>query len=216
MTESNSTRAERALRLAEGDERERAAAADDDAALIGYEAKWRAKLYKLISRYPERWTIPGLSQEELVDELTLRLIGAIRTTPAELLCDPHPGASWTLSFLVQERRRLRASFRLNVVLADVSPLLDGAANEEERLIELETEQTYAVARERAERELSRPQRRWFAALKLSANAGGFFASSGEPNLAAASRLLDKHRSSAVRAFSELQEHFERKLNQLQK
>ena len=44
--------------------------------------------------------------------------------------------------------------------------------------------------------------------------GEFFESSGRLNLAAVSRMLDKNRSSAQRAFGELQQHFRRELKKL--
>ena len=90
----------------------------------------------------------------------------------------------------------------------------GAPNEEERLIDDEAAALRELARERATRSLSVPQRRWLAALTLSANAGAFFEASGKPNLSAASRVLGKDRSSAVRAFGELQHHFGRELGKL--
>jgi hypothetical protein len=71
-----------------------------------------------------------------------------------------------------------------------------------------------LAGRRAEETLSRPQRTWLAAMKLSANAGAFFESSGNFNLAAASRVLTKDRSSAHRAFGELQSHFGQELEKL--
>jgi hypothetical protein len=49
-------------------------------------------------------------------------------------------------------------------------------------------------------------------LKLSARSGGFFESSAEPNLSAASRVLGKNRSSAQRAYRELQTRFTAELS----
>jgi hypothetical protein len=72
----------------------------------------------------------------------------------------------------------------------------------------------ALAQQRAEQALSRPQRQWLSALKLSARAGGFFESSAEPNLSAASRVLGRNRSSAQRAYGELQTRFGRELQRL--
>jgi hypothetical protein len=196
------------------DERERDAAVTNDAALVRYARKWERRLEKLLRAHPERWRLSGISDGELRDELGLRLIEALRTRSERLHEHQRAGREWGLGFLSHERRRLRASFRLSVVLAEVSPALDRAPTEEERMIALETEGLFALARERAESSLSRPQRRWLSALTLSARSGAFFESSGRPNLAAASRLLDKHRSSAVRAFDELQQHFGRELEKL--
>jgi hypothetical protein len=94
-------------------------------------------------------------------------------------------------------------------------LLEHARSHEERWLDLEADHGRALARERAELGLSRPQRRWLAALKSSANAGAFFESSERPNLSAASRLLGKNRSSAQRAYRELQGCFIRELSRLE-
>ncbi|HEY3496138.1 MAG TPA: hypothetical protein VGK73_15675 [Polyangiaceae bacterium] len=205
----------RALAAEANDERERDRAAAGDAALVRYEGKWARRLDKLLRAHPERWRLYGISDEELRDELTLRLIDALRSKAALFARDERAGKEWGLCFLARERHALRAGFRLNVVLADPTPVLDRAPDEEERFLALESDALVALARERAERSLNRPQRRWLAALKLSANAGGFFETSGRLNLSAASRLLDKHRSSALRAFSELQRHFGRELERLE-
>jgi len=71
-------------------------------------------------------------------------------------------------------------------------------------LDLEAERARALARERAQRSLSRTQRRWLDAFEQSVNAGAIFESSQQPNLSAAARLLGKDRSSAQRANLELQ------------
>jgi hypothetical protein len=191
------------------DARQRDAAVTDDAALIAYESKWRRRLERLLRVHPARWRLSGLSDEEVIDELMLRLVDAIRTKPEERAAE-REGMEWGLLFLARERRSMRRRFRLNVVLADPEGGLDtGRAppTSEETLLEEEATSLLARARENAERGLSRPQRRWLSAMRMSANAGAFFEASGKPNLAAASRLLEKNRSSAARAFDELQERF---------
>ena len=203
-----------ALASERDDEHERDRALSDDRALVRYEGKWAKRLDRLFRAHPERWHLAGISDEELRDELTLRLIDTLRSKPSEVSRHERAGKEWGLCFLSHARREVRAGFRLNVVLADATPAQDRAQTEEERLIELETDGLFAAARARAEANLSRPQRRWLAALKLSANAGAFFETSGRVNLAAASRLLDKHRSSAQRAFAELQRHFVRELDRV--
>ncbi len=197
------------------DERERDAAVTSDLALVAYERKWARRLVRLQRAHPARWTVPGFSDDELCAELTLRLIDTLRTKAAELGASDHrAGKEWGLLFLAQQRRALRASFRLKIVLEDPTPVRDRTPNEEERLLMAEAMGLRELARDRVEMSLTRPQRRWLSALKLSANAGAFFESSGEPNLAAASRLLGKHRSSAQRAFGELRERFTRELRNL--
>lgn len=196
------------------DERLRDAAVTDDGALVQYEARWSSRLARLQRLYPGRWRVPGFSEDELRDELTLRLIDAVRTRPDELAAHHRAGKEWGLLFLARQRRMLQKDFRLEVVLADLSPALDRGLSGEEQLIEQQAAGAMALARERAEGGLSRPQRRWLAAMKMTANAGAFFESSGQLNLAAVSRLLDRDRSSAHRAFGELQRRFTRELKKL--
>jgi hypothetical protein len=148
------------------------------------------------------------------EELLLRLVESVRTKPEERAQHAHDRKEWGLAFLEHARRALRAGFRLEIVPADVTPTLDRAPTEEERLIDEQHDSARALARERAESALSKPQRRWLAAMKMSANAGAFFESSGDLNLAAVSRVLDKDRSSAQRAFEEISRRFCRELADL--
>ncbi len=204
------------MRAAELDARERDAAVTDAAALVRYERKWALRLAKLQLAHPGRWRVPGLSDEELRDELTLRLLEALRTQPdggAEV--EAPPEKEWGLAFLELELRRLRAKFKLKIVLEDPVFAFERGPDEEARMLEQESARLYALAGESAERCLTRPQQRWLAALKMSARSGAFFEASGKPNLAAASRLLDKNRSSALRAFEELSRRFTRELEKLE-
>lgn len=191
------------------DELARDHARTDDAALVAYEARWRKRLARLQRVHPARWRVPGWSDEELRDELLLRLVVAVRLEPGADDARARPGKEWGLLVLAGERRALRKKNRLEIVLVDPKPARDRSPTGEDRLLDLEEATLREQARVRAEAGLTIPQRRWLSAMKLSANAGAFFASSGELNLAAAARVLDKNRSSAVRAFDELQRVFGR-------
>lgn len=90
-------------------------------------------------------------------------------------------------------------------------VVDRAPTFEERTLEVEHEALLARASERAHETITGPQRRWLSAMKLAARFGEFFESSDRLNLSAASRILGKHRSSATRAYKELQEHFQDEL-----
>jgi hypothetical protein len=203
----------RALAAELSDRRERDAARTEDRALVDYQAKWNRKLARLQHSFPERWRVPGLSDEEVRDLLTLRLIEAVREPDGAELQLARPGKEWGLLIAQRALRALRGGFRLKVSPADFS----GAQweirgpSQEEQWLEGEADLNRRSAQERAERGLSRPQRSWLAALKLSAREGGFFAASAEPNLSAASRILGKNRSSAQRAFRELQARFSAEL-----
>ncbi len=199
----------RALAAELCDRRERDAALVDDAALVAYEAKWQRKLFKLQRTYPARWRVAGLSDEEVRDLLTLRLIEAVRRAEVAELSQQRSGREWGLLVIQAELRALRRAFKLDVTPADFSeaPISSRLPNQEEQWLEDELQRGRALAQAHAERGLSRPQRQWLAALKLSARAGGFFEASAEPNLSAASRVLGKNRSSAQRAYRELQTRF---------
>ncbi len=198
------------LAAAQADERLRAAAAKDDAALVAYEAAWRRRLARMVRRHPARWHVPGWSAEEVMDELLLRLVVAVREGAREPA--PRQGKEWSLLFLAAARRELRRRFRLETVVVEgtVPARRPGRTpTAEEHVLDAEDATLRERARISAEASLTRPQRRWLAAMKLSANGGGFFAASGDVNLAAAARVLDRDRSSATRAFAELQRTFAR-------
>jgi len=206
---------ERARVAALADERDRAAARADDGALVAYEAKWTRKLRRLQRAHPERWHVPGLSPEEVRDILTLRLIEAVRGAGPSPSIQRTAGKEWGLALAEAELQALRRKFRLRAVPVDfraAPPPARHAPSHEELWLDAEAQALRASAGRRAELGLSRTQRRWFSALKSSAAAGAFFETSDEPNLSAASRLLGKDRSSAQRAYRELQRRFTAALN----
>jgi hypothetical protein len=145
----------------------------------------------------------------------LRLLEAAReedppSAPAE--------RDWALSILRGQLALLRKSFRLGAIPMDfrgavVSPR---EPDQEQRFLERENDACRADAAAAAKERLSTPQRRWLAAFKMAANGGQFFEASHEPNLSAASRVIGKHRSSAQRAYKELQTHFQRERRRLEK
>ncbi len=196
------------------DERERDAAVAGDRALVSYERKWARRLAKLQRLHAARWCLAGLSDSELRDELTLRLIGSLRSPSADRTRYERAGKEWGLVLFTDERRALRRNFRLNVVLAEPPVACDRAPTIEERLLEHEHGALLTRAEAQAESTLSRPQQRWYAAMRGAANAGAFFEASGKLNLAAVSRACGRTRSSATRAFHELETAFTRELEKL--
>lgn len=215
MVETTPRDAATARAAAAEDARERDRAVTDDEALVAYERKWTARIARLQRAHPARWHVPGFSDDELRDELGLRLIDAVRTSPEARARHAEPDREWGLSFVVEQLRALRRERRLRVVLTDHGAALERAErfgqapSVEEALVAEASARALVVARERAEHGLTRPQRRWLEAMKTTAEAGAFFASSGELNLAAVSRVLDKDRSSAQRALAGLRRHFAR-------
>jgi hypothetical protein len=198
------------------DVRERDAAVCSDAALVSYQQKWQRRLLRLQRSYPARWRVPGLSDEEVRDALTLRLIEVVRGDRALHQEYESGGGEWGLAVMRRHLSELRRSFRLSATPTDFSdePARERDPDQEQQLMDLESEACRGLAAERAQSQLSRPQRRWLAALKLAANCGAFFEASQQLNLSAAARVLQKNRSSAQRAYRELQAQFSRELERL--
>jgi hypothetical protein len=180
-----------------------------DDGLVAFLEGWQRSLARLQRAYPARWQVPGLSDEEVRDALVLHLLEAVRS-------DQNWDRGQALPILRRQLAVLRRSFRLGAVPMDLSaaPLAHCEPDHEQRCLELEANVRLLEAAESAKVGLSQPQRRWFSAFKFAAQCGQFFAASDEPNLSAASRALGKHRSSAQRAYSELQTHFRRERRRL--
>ncbi len=202
-----------ALRAEFADERERDLAMVDESRLVSYQGKWEKKLSKLQRAHPQRWRVRGLSDEEARDLLTLRLIEAVRTEAETHQRYSRPGREWALGLFQHHLLELRKRFRLEITATnfDDAPFCERRPSQEERCLELEAERRRAAAGFGARQTLSRPQRRWLAALEQTAAQGNFFRASDELNLSAASRVLGKSRSAASRAYRELQTHFMREL-----
>jgi hypothetical protein len=205
-----------ALRAELAEQRQRDAAVSDDSALVSYHAKWRGRLLTMQRSHPERWRVRGLSAEEVQDLLTLRLLEAVRGDVEEFSRLARAGREWGLLCVQAELLRLRRHFRVHAVPADPCEfrVRDSAQTQEEQWLEREQDWARELARTRAVHGLSRPQRAWLKALDASADAGAFFHASREPNLSAASRLLGKNRSSALRAYRELQGRFIREMKRI--
>jgi hypothetical protein len=205
-----------ALRAELTDQRQRDAAVSDDGALGFYHAKWRRRLFKMQRAYPERWRVRGLSTEEVQDLLTLRMLEAVRGDNEDFSRLARAGSEWGLQCVKRELLVLRRHFRVDAVPADPTEfrVRDSAQSQEEQWLEREQNCARELARARAVDGLSRPQRAWLKALGESADAGAFFSASSEPNLSAASRLLGKNRSSALRAYRELQGRFIREMKRI--
>jgi hypothetical protein len=188
------------------DERERDGAVRDDAALVRYVAKWERRLRRLQRAHPARWHVRGLSDDEVRDALTLRLLEIVRGDVQAHGRYERADKEWGLVVMTERLAELRRSFRLRVTPTefDDAPLLERPPSQEQRWLELETELRRSEALAHAREGMSRPQRQWLAAMRLAAVGGEFFESSGKLNLSAASRVLGKNRSSAGRAFKELQ------------
>jgi hypothetical protein len=184
-------------------------------ALFAYQQKWERTLARLQRAHPRRWRVAGLSDEEVRDALTLRLLELIVVSAGGEHARGRPGKPWGLCVAQTELSALRRSFRLAATPTDfdATPALECGPNQEDRWLELEADQRRAVAGERAKRRLNQPQRTWLAAMQHAAAEGEFFASSDQLNLSAASRKLGKNRSSAQRAYRALQACFQRELGQ---
>lgn len=186
-----------------------------DDILVAFWDRWQRSICRLQRAYPARWHVPGLSDEEVRDALTLRLLEAA----GEEALPPEPAErDWALGVLHRHLSVLRKSFRLGVTPMDFrgAVLAQREPDQEQQFLERETDACRLDAAASARERLSRPQRRWLAAFKMAANGGQFFEASREPNLSAASRVIGKHRSSAQRAYKELQTQFQRERRRIEK
>lgn len=179
-----------------------------DGALVRFLDDSGRMLRRLQAAHPARWRVRGVSEEEVRDTLLLRLLEAAVADPSVI-----ERRDVAFALIQTELAALRHRFRLPVTPLDFNEVAvaERAPTQEEQLGELEHERALREAAARAEATLSRPQRKWLSAMKLAARGGGFFASSQELNLAAASRACGQHRSSAQRAFGSLKAHFSREL-----
>lgn len=204
---------QRALGAELGDERERDAAVSSDAGLVHYESKWRRQLERLQRVRPSRWYVPGLSDEEVRDGLTLQLVDVLRARPELHARYCRAGRPWGLVLAQAHLRDLRRRFRMGATPVDFRELAlpERAPALEERWIELEAERDRALAADRARNTSSRTQRRWLDAMRAAAESGQFFDSSERLNLSAVARELGKNRSSAQRAYEQLSVRFRREL-----
>lgn len=191
--------------------RDRDDAASDDAALVRYEATWARAIARLQRAHPRRWSVRGWSEEEVRDALTLRLVEVVRGERDAFERYDRDGKPWALVVMRTRLDELRKANRLDArpTTFEEAPLPSRLPDQEEEWLAREEDARREIARQRAERTLTIPQRRWYAAMRMAANAGAFFRSSDALNLAAASRTLGKNRSSAQRAYRELQTVFAR-------
>lgn len=202
----------RALRSEKHDELARDEARAHDAALVAYQSHWERRLKQLARRYPERFAAPGLSPEELRDTLTLHLIEAVRH-PERDSEFTLPGKEWGLVVVTAQLRELRRRFRLRAEVTDLRTvtLLQEGCSAEDLWLERESRECATWAAAAAERGLSASEKQWYAALRAAARQGAFFEASDRLNLSAASRLVGKDRSSAHRAYREIQAQFQAQL-----
>ncbi len=195
---------------------ERDAARADDLALVRHQTRWERSLARLQRAHPARWSVRGWSPEEVRDALTLHLLEVVRGDPATHARYERDGTAWELVVMRERLSELRKAHRLDEHPMDFddTPFASRGPSQEDAWLDAEAEECRSRARTRAESGLSLPQRRWYAAMRMAANGGAFFRASDELNLSAASRVLGKDRSSAQRAYRELQHAFRRELDRL--
>jgi len=206
-----------ALSAEYADDSKRVHARGDSAALVRYVDQWTRKIAYRQRAHAARWAVPGLSPDEVRDALSLRLWEVLAADTATELGYCSAGREWGLRVLVQELRSLRQRFRLAAISVDfwTTPVPERAPNQEESWLEFEAEICRALAHGRALRRLTAGQEAWLAAFEAAASGGGFFRASQSLNLSIASRALGKNRSSAVRAYRQLEHEFQRELERFE-
>jgi hypothetical protein len=166
--------------------------------MIELQRAWDAKIRRMQRAHPARWHVRGWSDEEVRDDLTLRVL-------EHATCD-----ETAIERAVRERlNELRRTFRLRVHAVAATPSWRNVPSDEERFIEREGDVARKSAGDRAERRLGAPQRKWLGAMRVAAERGEFFASSDDLNLSAAARVLGRDRSAAKRAWDVLRARFAR-------
>jgi hypothetical protein len=188
-------------------------ALENDGYLLEYVQKWAAAVERLQRSRPAQWRVAGLSDEEVRDSITLRLLEILRLQPPGFRELGRPGMAWGLAVAKSELSALRARFRVRIEPTDFAhvALPSRAATQEEQWLEEESASCRTVAADRARRGLSRLQRRWLAALELSAQRGESFEHGARVNVSAASRALGRHRSSGQRIYQQLCVRYRREL-----
>lgn len=206
-----------ALSAEYADDAERELARQSAAALAEYVARWTRKFARLQRVYPARWCVPALSPEEVRDAFSLRIWELISGDRASERAHCRAGRAWGLGVALRELRSLRRRFKVAAVSVDfwATPQAERAPNQEARLLDFEAETCRALAERQARGRLSPVQKRWLSALEAAARGGGFFRSSQALNLSAASRALGKNRSSALRAYRQLEDEFQRALDRIE-
>ncbi|HEY6728798.1 MAG TPA: hypothetical protein VI197_32525 [Polyangiaceae bacterium] len=205
------------LRAEFADDAERALARSDAAALARYVEQWTRKIAYRQRAHAARWWVAGLSSEEVRDALSLRLWEVTAAGSEAELAYCRVGREWGLQVLLSELRSLRRRFGVFATSTDfwATPLPERAPNQEERWIELEAESCRARARGRALSRLTPALETWLGTFEAAARCGDFFQSSHSLNLSAASRALGKNRSSALRAYRQLEHEFQRELERFE-
>lgn len=200
------------------DEALRVAARSSDPALCAYEARWRGRLRASMRKRPRYFHVPGLPNDEVLDAVLLGLVEHVRGADGSRLDlsgslrgDSEHRANRPLELVLAETtvRDLRHRYRLAATPVDFREVDVQSRTEtpEQAVLDREHDTTRELAARRAEAGLDPERRAWLEAFRRSANDGAFFAESGKPNLAAASRVLGRHRSSALRAYVDLGRRF---------
>ena len=166
--------------------------------MIELHAAWDAKIRRMQRARPERWHVRGWSDDEVRDELTLRVL-------EHATCDEEA----IMRAVCARLNELRRTFRVRVHAVSEAPSWRDVPSDEQRILEREEDVSREIAAASAESRLAAPQRRWLEAMRAAANDGAFFASSDELNLSAVARLLGKDRSSAKRAWDALRVRYAR-------
>ena len=206
-----------ALSAEYNDDSERELARRNGATLAEYVSRWTRKIAYRQRVHAARWLVPGLSPEEVRDALSLRLWELLSGDRLSERAYCRAGRVWGLEVAARELRSLRRRFKLAAISVDfwATPLPERAPNQEAQLLELEAETCRAFAERQARGRLSQVQQSWLGALESAAREGGFFRSSQALNLSAASRALGKNRSSALRAYRQLEADFQRALDRIE-
>lgn len=197
------THTPRNLRRELDDEKDRAQARRDDAAMVRYLARWKKRLSQL-QRGRGRWNVPGIDAEELRDRLTVDLLAAIKNKDFEDGEFDRAGSESTFIYLAKRVDKLKRGRLFVDILSynfgaedDVTALAHHAPSPESLAIHrdagLLAKEIFARASELG---LSRTQMRWLKAFMLEAR--GAAQDNTKINAARVAANMDRDRASASR------------------
>ncbi|MDO9020199.1 MAG: hypothetical protein Q8S73_16825 [Deltaproteobacteria bacterium] len=196
----------RALAFELRDEHWRARAREGGDALVEYLDYWHRRLAKAQTAFPTRWGVPGMTPDELREELETQLIEAVQQ-PELFTRYERPGQEATQDYLDARRKRLarRRKFYIADPAAELPKLTDYQPDPEQILHDrTRSDVTVGLVAQLADGpELTRPAKGWLAGFR------SYLAERDELNLTEVAESVGKDPSAASRAADAMMEALER-------
>jgi hypothetical protein len=203
-----------ALRREWVDERLRARIVEGSEAFQQYWSFVRGTLYKYVRAKPGQWHVPGLGCDDLIPNLMVDLLAAVKD--GTIAAWEKPGKAASIWFCVDRKNQLRRKALIYEALppSELARRYDGPAEyawepEAERdLITAERSRRVKEALENLRPRLSRIQRCWLAAMQFDLNCND------DLNLQRVAEQLGRNRSSGSRMRAQIAELLREELGDL--